>query len=360
MRAIAKEITLLLIPIAFIVLQPIAKDFKEKVLKYYSYTIIILVLYYLIRSVIRYFVLKKISVFFYHGDYHNDFGLVPKELNAIYVSVFVSIAFFYFLTKELKTKFEYFITLLLFFFVLLLSSKNIIIIITLLILLYLLFYSKISNKMRLRNLILFVSIIGVLFFFGKIKDRFKLEFYANTNNSISSNVINQINGGVHNVSIYEAWHNKKFTQNDFFNGTSFRVYQIRMFLEILSENKIFWQGIGLNASQLKLEEKGKEYNVFLGKDHQEGYQKKNFHNQYIQVFAELGFFGFILLVLMLLINLKKAINHKDFIHIAFAVLMISVFLTESFLWRQRGVVFFIVFYCLFNSKEIKFNSKENK
>jgi len=56
-----------------------------------------------------------------------------------------------------------------------------------------------------------------------------------------------------------------------------------------------------------------------------------------------------LLVLMLSFNLKNAIKNKDFIHIAFAVLMISLFLTESFLWRQRGIVFFTLFYCLLNS-----------
>jgi O-antigen ligase len=33
-------------------------------------------------------------------------------------------------------------------------------------------------------------------------------------------------------------------------------------------------------------------------------------------------------------------------------------LTESFLWRQRGVIFFMVFYCLFNvSTQIKLGKK---
>ena len=61
---------------------------------------------------------------------------------------------------------------------------------------------------------------------------------------------------------------------------------------------------------------------------------------------------------MVVLNLKNAFKSKDFIHIAFAILMISLFLTESFLWRQRGVIFFMVFYCLFNaSTQIKLGKK---
>ena len=68
-----------------------------------------------------------------------------------------------------------------------------------------------------------------------------------------------------------------------------------MFFEFLQEENIFWTGFGLNASYKKLEEKGIHYNVFQGNNEVEGYQKKNFHNQYIQIFAELGVFGFLII-----------------------------------------------------------------
>ena len=76
----------------------------------------------------------------------------------------------------------------------------------------------------------------------------------------------------------------------------------------------------------------------------------NFHNQYIQVFSELGVFGFLLLLIMLTLSIRNAIGSKNYFHIAFSVLMISLFITESFLWRQRGVTFFIVMYCVLNIK----------
>ncbi len=354
-KAIPKEIALLLIPIAFLILQPISENFKNKILKYYSYSIVLFVAYHLLRAIIRFFILKDTSVFFYHGEYNSDVGIVSKELNAIHVSVFVAIAFFYFYTSKEKNSVNNIISSTLFGFIVLLSSKNIILVFILLLLIHFFFFSKSANKMRLRNIFLFLIVIGFVFSFGKIKERFQLEFQTNSNKSISSNVIKGLPEGVHNLSISEAWFNEKFTPNDFFPGTAFRVYQARLFFEFIKEENIFWTGFGLNASYKKLEEKAVYYNVFQGNNEIEGYQKKNFHNQYIQVFAELGLFGFLILVLMLSFNLKKAIKHKDFMHIAFAVLMISLFLTESFLWRQRGVVFFTVFYCLFNSTKKRVN-----
>lgn len=343
LSAIPKEIALLLVPIAFLLIPSFTKEQRDKLIKYYSYTMLFFVMFFLIRAVLRFILTKETSVFFYHGpDNETDTGLVPRLLNAIHVSVYVAIAFFYFFIKEHKNKIERLASLLLFVFVLLLASKNIILVFVLLILIQIFFYSKMANRLRLRNLTLILILLGIILSFGKIKERFLIEFTSNTEKSISHNVKVNNEVGVNNISIYEAWNNKKFTHNDFFPGTSFRVYQFRMFKDFLDEEPIFWKGFGLNASLNKLLEKEKQYNLYPG------YGTFNFHNQYVQNFAELGAIGFVLLLIILIINTKKAFNSKDFMHIAFAILMLSLFLTESFLWRQRGVVFFTTFYCLFN------------
>ncbi len=343
LNAIPKEIALLLIPIAFLLIPSFSKEQKDKLIKYYSYTMLFFVLFFLIRAVIRFILTKETTVFFYHGpDNETDTGLVPRLLNAIHVSVYVATAFFYFFIKEHKNKIEQLASLLLFVFVLLLASKNIILIFVLLILIQIFFYSKIANRLRLRNLTIILLLLGIIVSSGKIKERFLIEFTSNTEKSISHNVKVNNEVGVKNISIYEAWNNKRFTHNDFFPGTSFRVYQFRMFVDFLNEEPIFWKGFGLNASLNKLLEKEKQYNLYPG------YGTFNFHNQYVQNFAELGIVGFVLLLIILFINTKKAFNSKDFMHITFAILMLSLFLTESFLWRQRGVVFFTTFYCLFN------------
>jgi hypothetical protein len=206
--------------------------------------------------------------------------------------------------------------------------------------------------------IVMATLIVFFLFFGKIKERFKEEFQSNLIENINAGSFNRNMQGVHVVSIKDAWTSEKFTPNDYFPGTAFRVLQIRIFCELLEEESIFWKGFGLNAAQKKIEEKAKAHNLFLGNENEEGYQTKNFHNQYIQIFAEVGVFGLLILLLILIFNSIKTIQTKDFMQIAFAVLMISLFLTESFLSRQRGVMFFTLFYCLFNS--LNLNAPETK
>lgn len=347
LKAIPKELSLLLIPMIFSFRELLTKKQLNFVFKAYSYSIAVYALYFLLRAIIRYFLIGDSRVFFYHGDYDNDFGLVSKSLNAIHVSVFVATAYFILLVEKNKEKITYFSLGLLAFFLVLLSSKNIVLVFFLINVIYFFFYTKESNRMRLRNIAIVVIGIGCVLLFSKIKERFQVEFQSNTKESISPNVVQNVPKGVNYVSIYEAWNNENFTPNDFFPGTSFRVYQARLFFDFLKEEPIFWKGFGLNASYSKIEEKGKEYNVFLGNEVYSGYQTKNFHNQYIQTFAELGFIGFLLMISMLFILLYNGIKNKDFSQFAFVILMISLFLTESFLWRQRGVVFFSIFYSLF-------------
>ena len=347
--ALSKEISLLLIPLAFVAFKDFTSVQKQKILQYYSYAMVCFAVYFLVRATVRYLIGGDSRVFFYHGEDYIDFGLVPKLLNAIHVSVFTGVAFFYFLTKSVKTKLDIFFSLLLFGFMVLLSSKNILLSVVFLILVYVIFFTKTSYKMRLRNLIIMITLIGIVFSFGKIKNRLQHEFQTNSDKSISANVLEGVPAGVHYVSIAEAWTNPKFTPNDYFTGTAFRVYQFRVFCELVQEENVLLTEFGLNASYPKIEEKAKFYNLFLGSNQNEGYQNKNFHNQYVQNFAELGVFGFLLLLMMLIVNVKNALQSKDFVHFAFSFLMISLFLTESFLWRQRGVVFFTLLYCLFNS-----------
>jgi O-antigen ligase len=340
--ALSKELPLLLIPICFLLFRSLTTLEKDKIIKWYSYGIVTYSIFYLTKAVIRYTISNDSSVFFYHE-------LVTKDVNAIHVSVYIAISFFYFLVKTQKTTFDKCALGILFLMVCLLSSKNIIVVFIALLVSYQLFYSKTSKKLRLKNLILLIVILLSLPFVGEIKERFKEEYETIMTDSSINDVVSKGNGTVYNISIKQAWNNTVFKQNDYLPGTAFRVYQFRIFTEMLHENVIFWNGFGLDASYSKINEKGIQYNLFLGDDTHEGYQKKNFHNQYIQVFAELGIFGLLLLLTMLFISFRNAIHSKNFVQIAFSLLMLSLFLTESFLWRQRGITFFILMYCIFNA-----------
>ena len=206
------------------------------------------------------------------------------------------------------------------------------------------FYTGWSKKLKIGAILLLCATVACLGYNSKIKERIMEEF------SPVEQAPSAITGvAPHNVTIHEAWTRDKFDSNDYFNGTAFRVYQIRVFTELLDRDSILFTGYGLNASGSKIEQIGIEHNLAYVEGSEMVYNKQNFHNQYIESFADLGIIGLLLVLAMHFFSVKNAIRNKDFVHIAFAILMIALFLTESFLWRQRGVVYFTIFYCLFNS-----------
>ncbi|WP_367756327.1 O-antigen ligase family protein [Flavobacterium sp. WC2430] len=338
-KAISKELPLLIFAVCFMSFPAFDESKKQLLLKYYSFGMFFYVVYFLIKAVIRYSITRDNSVFFYHE-------LVTDDLNAIHVSVYMSVAFFYFYSKEKRSKLNSIIAFLLAIFIFLLSSKNIIVVFVLLLIVFELFYSKGQLKQKKAVVSLFLLAIIMLLFSTKIKERFLIEWNSNK----IENTISSTTETVNNISVNQAWTQEKFNQNDYFSGTAFRVYQIRIFKEMLEEDNVFFKGYGLNASDFRIKEKGKEHTIFSGDATHDGYQNKNFHNQYVQIFAETGIVGLLLLLLIVSLSLRNAIKSKDFVAISFAVLMISLFLTESFLSRQRGVVFFTIFFCVFNAK----------
>ena len=98
----------------------------------------------------------------------------------------------------------------------------------------------------------------------------------------------------------------------------------------------------MSAEQPKIKEKQLHYKLY------DYYGDLNFHNQYIQSFSGLGIFGFLLTVAMVIANWVKSIKTKDFIFFFYTLLTTSIMLTESLFQRQRGIVFFILLYCIFN------------
>ena len=331
-----KELPFLLVPLAFLAMPKLGLEQRNKIIEIFSYGMVCYSLIYLTKAAFKYIDTRDFNVFFYHE-------LVSLEVNAIYISVFTSFALFYFINLKNKTDFTRVIIGFLAIMVFLLSSKSIIFIDFLLIICYYSFFSDVPKSIRWLT-ITFVSgfLFFSLFFVAQVRERFLLEYEtAFVDNTINEKIGND-KEKVYNVSVKQAWNDAKFQDNQFFPGTALRVYQFRIFTEMIQEQEVFFTGFGLEASQDQIHKKALQYNLY------DGYGDFNFHNQYTQTFAEIGFFGFLLLLMMLYITIKKACRHKDFMHITFGITMIILFLTESFFCRQRGITFFIILYCLFN------------
>ena len=333
--ALQKELLFLLMPIAFLVQSQQNRTLVVKIIKIYSYGMVCYAIFYFASAYLKFEETQNKAVFYFHE-------LVTLDLNAIFMASMASIALFYLVQAE-KQVINQIGIIILVVFIFFLSSKSVIFIDIVLIIWYYIYFSETAVGIKSLTLIALSSFFILSFaFVPQIKERFFTEYET----AFVDNTINKDFGEknkVFNISLKQAWTKKEFLPNDFFPGTALRVFQIRIFKEMMLEHQKFVGGFGLNATQDKIREKSKKYNIYSF------YGDLNFHNQYIQTFSELGFIGFLILVMMLSLNLKNAINAKDFLHIVFAFSMIVLFLTESFFCRQRGVVFFITLYCIFNS-----------
>jgi O-antigen ligase len=346
LSGLRKSVVFLLIPIAFLFLPNLSNMQICKIIRLFSFSMVFYSIYFLIKAVFSYFETQNPDVFFFHN-------LVSLELNAIYMATFASLAMFYFVSIENKNSIERLAMFALLLFVFLLSSRSIFFIDLTLIICYYIFFSKTHEGVKIITVFVFILFLIISVASSQeIKDRLLSKSETAFVDNILNKNITEKEQRKNNVTIQEAWSRNDFQQNNFFPGTALRVFQVRVFKEMLDEQNIFFNGFGLEASQPEIEKKVDEHQLFLG------YKVFNFHNQYIQTFAELGVFGFLVLVIMLLVNLKNAIYNRNFLHLVFALTMIILLLTESMFCRQRGIIFFVVLYCIFNSTESLLGEKE--
>ena len=138
--------------------------------------------------------------------------------------------------------------------------------------------------------------------------------------------------------IADAWQCEGFTDIYPWTGTTLRVFFTRVFVEQLSRDGAWLTGYGINAGQAKIAEGQNLYFVYCG------YNTYNLHNQYWQIIFELGLVGGLLLVLMLGQLARAGLKRRDWFTLGFAILMVALMVTETYLWRQRGLIHFMLIY----------------
>ncbi len=311
-RGLERQLFFLLIPLSFILMPKLSRATFSKVLYSFSISIGVMFLLFVVYSTFRFLSKDDTGVYFYHSL------VVLFDLNAIYVSSLVSISMLYMIFYRKRTLFHILLIVLLGGFLVMLSSKNII---TVTVLAALLGWGLTKRLNLKRGLIMGVLGLGLasLLFYSPIKQRWNQEFGSDIEEVLTCE-------GFH---IFYPW-----------TGTTLRIFQARVFYELMEENNVYLTGFGINAVQEKIAEKQEYYQLYCG------YNTYDFHNQYIQTFSELGILGIILLIFLLFVIIRDYWKQRELMNLFFFIIMASVFITESYIWRQRGMIFFLVIYCL--------------
>ena len=312
LKGLERQLLFVLVPLAFITMPKLSKQSIHSIIKWFSLFLALLGAFFMINALALYFIDGTTHQFFYHGL------VLPLELNAIYLSVMVAFSLLFTVFFGRGMKLRWLIASLLSLFLVMLASKNVIP--TTVICLIIGFFVR--KKISRRNGIIVVGGLAIIIaglFFSPLKQRIQ--------NELSSN-------------LDEVLYNERFESKYPWTGTTIRVFQARVFGDLYKENDIFWLGLGMNASQAKIVEKHKEYNLYFG------YNEYNFHNQYLQSFSELGIFGLILTVALLIVIFRHYWRHGDLLALFFGLLMTAVFITESLIWRHRGMLFFLIIFGL--------------
>lgn len=311
-RGIERQLPLLLIPLIYIFMPAIRREIMIRIFYAFAVALAIFASFFIVNASILYFNNRDINVFFYHNI------LLPLGLNAIYLSTMTSLSLLFMIFYSKRRFFDWIITGILFLFLLLLSSKNLIVITIFSVMIGLI----LTRKKKIKSILFTASILIVVLltiFLSPLKNRLEQELTSNIKEVLTCEEFNRV----------YPW-----------TGTTIRIFQARIGYELLNEKNAFLFGFGINASKDKIIEKQNHYNLYYG------YNEYNFHNQYIQSFVELGALGFLFIIIFLIAIIKGFINQKELMSLLFFIVMLSVFMTESYLWRQRGLFHFLIIYGL--------------
>jgi hypothetical protein len=139
------------------------------------------------------------------------------------------------------------------------------------------------------------------------------------------------------------------------NGLQLRLIFLRFGVEILNEQDAWISGTGMTQAQRLLNYKIRYYGMYLGTQvgTDTGYLNYNFHNQWMETTVRQGIIGLLLLLAAMLVPFAISGERSLFPFIFFPVLL-ALFLTESVLQRQAG----LVLVCLYLSSFLLLQSRK--
>ncbi|MGD0711202.1 MAG: O-antigen ligase family protein [Bacteroidales bacterium] len=267
---------------------------------------------------INFFLSSRFSVFIHHSYF------------SMYLNLALLILLFkiWYNEKIFNKKFSFLLVFVFILSIVLLSSKAGLITLFIQCLLFFILYF-ILNKMYLQGLSIILFFIILLFLLTRIAPEF-------------SNTIN---------NAFKAMDSKNIDKKTI-ESSAARVLIWESSIKIIKENFLFGVGTGDVKDALINEFKIDGATGAL-------YEKLNAHNQFLQTFIALGFWGFIILLTMFVLPFYLCIKYKKYIYLSFLIICFINFLFESMLEVQTGVMFFAFFNILFSIEQYKEKEIEN-
>ena len=148
---------------------------------------------------------------------------------------------------------------------------------------------------------------------------------------------------------------QKLLGSDTHKQTNPRIPLWKYGLKIIADQPVFGYGAGDAKQVLNEALKESDFKMWNGQRNVSISEKNlNFHNQYLQTWAEVGILGLLLLIFLMIRPFFLKDQHPLFL--IFLGLTIIGFLTESMLERQAGVVFIAFMYPLLSGLKNKTES----
>ncbi len=144
----------------------------------------------------------------------------------------------------------------------------------------------------------------------------------------------------------------------YYTGISMRVAIWKVCTDIIREQGTWLWGVGTGDGQLLLDEKYHAYGFYTGNPalNDRGILGFNAHNQYVQFLLSVGLLGLGGFLALLVLSMRLAVRSGQHLPAMLLVLLAVSCLTESVLCRQKGVVFFMLFYCLYTFHSVSQSS----
>lgn len=295
-----KYIPLILIPSSLLFVK-----YQKSVLDWFVYSIVSCSMI----SIVHVFIKSNGYIFYYH----NPTELLDIQSNYLSMFVCFSLAILYseILDDNLAKLKHYFLIPILFFSLAFLFNRTAIIVTIAITLCFVIFYLKKTHNLKF--------LIGFIFFFSLV-------------------IVWTIKRPIMQSKFEELIHIDTQNITDYNNGINSRLLSWNCSIKAIKNVGLFGNGVMHTKDILNT-----CYKTKLGEKAVQIDEEYNAHNQFLQITLENGYLGLFIFILIYCHILFVAILKRDSLLFSYFLIMIIFGMTESFMVRQWGFIFFTFF-----------------